>query len=401
METITTNIENIEPNPFRDFQISPLNEGLVSSLQRSFLTKDEKGKIAGNLDTAKPVRKHPTKKGKYQLIDQHHRLEAMRRNGETEVKVEIHDFLDREMQRKQHETILADADGTFNKFHSSIIQAKETLDKIINKYTEKTGLEDLRAAIPELSDNNLKTTYKFISRFCENQKAFSNLHNITIIDEGKDTEHKIYLGVGLQIICTWLYSEGTELTDIPTTDINNINLSLKIQKNEMLGKLNSTAATTPDNPYQVLQLTNALIKHEIPKKKQRKVAKTVVTKLKELKEAGEPGGGRVINDIVDEIKHNYPSNKPKELSEFEKFKKFIEKMAKKITKIVPDINQLNTGLLMHKKEGLPIEEIQTLDTAVGYLMLSLTEFRAGIQTNIDTTKQLPTSKIKSVTSKII
>jgi hypothetical protein len=70
-------IEDILDNPFRDFNIFPIEKSVVESLKASYSTSGDFGVI--------PVRRHPeeryAKKGKYQQLCGHHRMQALREIG--------------------------------------------------------------------------------------------------------------------------------------------------------------------------------------------------------------------------------------------------------------------------------------------------------------------------------
>ena len=79
-------INQVEPNPFRDFQIDPFADEQIDKLASSYGQLGQFGAV--------PVRPHPTDKGMYQQASGHHTVEAMRRSGATEVNVECRERSD-------------------------------------------------------------------------------------------------------------------------------------------------------------------------------------------------------------------------------------------------------------------------------------------------------------------
>jgi hypothetical protein len=81
-------IKDIQPNPFRNFTIYPVDEEQVQRLRQSI---DELGFFSG-------VTARPSPRGKgYQLAAGHHRLEAAKREGLTEIEAVIDDYDDDDM----------------------------------------------------------------------------------------------------------------------------------------------------------------------------------------------------------------------------------------------------------------------------------------------------------------
>jgi hypothetical protein len=75
-------IKKIDPNPWRDFSLYPIDDVQVEKLMSSMGG-------TGGMWNGLPVRKHPDKEDRYQLAMGHHRLEALRRLKAKEVHVEI------------------------------------------------------------------------------------------------------------------------------------------------------------------------------------------------------------------------------------------------------------------------------------------------------------------------
>lgn len=83
----TIRIKDIQPNPFRNFDLYPFEEAHIERLQKSL----------GDLNQFRtiPVRKNFN--GGYQNACSHHLIEALRRNGETTVEVTIENYSDDDM----------------------------------------------------------------------------------------------------------------------------------------------------------------------------------------------------------------------------------------------------------------------------------------------------------------
>lgn len=85
----TVSIDSIAPNPYRNFDIYPLDKQQVADLVASYEKNDDFGVI--------PVRRalYEYEDGyTYEQAAGHHRLEAMRQLGYKNVKVEVHDYDD-------------------------------------------------------------------------------------------------------------------------------------------------------------------------------------------------------------------------------------------------------------------------------------------------------------------
>ena len=82
---------DLEPNPYRDYKKDPINQDIVDGLKDSI----RKGQYWGGI----PIRRHPTKKGKYEIGCGHHRLAALKECGIKEIEAPVVEFSDIEMLR--------------------------------------------------------------------------------------------------------------------------------------------------------------------------------------------------------------------------------------------------------------------------------------------------------------
>ncbi len=83
-------LDVIDPNPERDFGINPIEPEQVKKLRASIRDLGFWNNIV--------VRKHPTAKGRYELAYGHTRLEAAKREGETEADIPVLDLDDDQMK---------------------------------------------------------------------------------------------------------------------------------------------------------------------------------------------------------------------------------------------------------------------------------------------------------------
>ncbi|MGI9571297.1 MAG: ParB N-terminal domain-containing protein [Desulfobulbia bacterium] len=87
-------IERILPNPYRDFDIYPINLDSLEDIKKSYGAGASK-----DFGTIIPIRVHPDRKGYYQQACGHHRMAAFKKLGVLELPCRIRDMDDDEMVR--------------------------------------------------------------------------------------------------------------------------------------------------------------------------------------------------------------------------------------------------------------------------------------------------------------
>lgn len=81
--------DRVHPNPYRDFELHPIDEEQVERLRLSI---SDTGVFRSS-----PARRHPEIKGDYQLAAGHHLLEAAKREGVATIEISIGDYDDAAM----------------------------------------------------------------------------------------------------------------------------------------------------------------------------------------------------------------------------------------------------------------------------------------------------------------
>jgi len=225
-------VSTIDTNPFRDMETNPVDRERVDGLRASIKTD----KFWGGL----PVRKHPTKKGRYQIGCGHHRLIALRENKITSIEAPVVDYTDAQMLR-----IMINENAEYSTRPKMVIsdirQAKEFLDTELAKYDT---LEEFKLA------------GYISSKFFQNQQAFASAKRA---DQG---------GVGRDIIIaylgdTWKNKEWRVREAVASLKASNDYLNIKAV--EILPTAESSAV-----------FRREVKKHDIPKKQQVKIAKEIV-----------------------------------------------------------------------------------------------------------------------------
>ena len=85
------NLNDLLPNQKRDFDIYPMDPAQIARLSHSI---NELGFFQGV--SARP---HPKVPGKYELACGHHRIEAAKLSGMTQLEINVRDYTDAEMTR--------------------------------------------------------------------------------------------------------------------------------------------------------------------------------------------------------------------------------------------------------------------------------------------------------------
>ena len=267
-------IRDIEPSPIR--VSSKLNEDRVDMLIGSIRTNGWKGVLY--------CRPHPTKKGKYQLQFGHHRIEAVKRLGWTELEVGKHITIEDDVKDYEMLWILVDENRNYMQHEADTqISAVKALRDFLNNIMR--SFETWQEAIDSDSTN-----YKFIiCRIYPEPMA------------NKIWGRVCSTGVGRDAILAFLNIKRESLRE--KWNSNEIDLGLKMLKGIEKDKLDEEALLSFPNQYQTKEFVEAVI-DRVPKDKQRKVAKEVQKKQQEEKERrGDrgQGGGRNIKLYVDEV----------------------------------------------------------------------------------------------------
>jgi len=119
-------VKDLEPNPFRNFKRLPLNEEDIEFLTGSI----NDNKYGENIN----VRPHPTKSGKYQIVDGHHRVEALRRMGIEEAVIVVQDRDDYGMVKAQADYNCESSRERAQETIEYIRQARDFLNTELAKY---------------------------------------------------------------------------------------------------------------------------------------------------------------------------------------------------------------------------------------------------------------------------
>jgi len=146
MKLLKIALGKIEQNPFRDFEINPLEDERTNAL----ILAVESDEFWSNMQ----VRKHPKKKDKYQLVYGHHRMEVLKRLKHKDWTFELTNLPDEIMFLRMTDENLHQGGKSPLAMEEAIVGAKKILDGYLKK--SKT-LEDLRGTpwdTPDLGENN-------------------------------------------------------------------------------------------------------------------------------------------------------------------------------------------------------------------------------------------------------
>lgn len=104
-------IDMIDPNPHRDFHLSRIINQRVERLMESYRANEDFGVL--------PVRSHPDKKGRYQLVGGHHRHQALKRLGIKKADAKVLSYDDNQML----EAMIDENAGQDEKRFSVVVEA--------------------------------------------------------------------------------------------------------------------------------------------------------------------------------------------------------------------------------------------------------------------------------------
>jgi len=124
-------VKDLEANPFKNYTKYPLDRTKIRDLKISI---KENGFWGGLL-----VRKHPTKKGKYQMAFGHHRHQTAKELGIKEIDCMVHDLSDDDMLHR----MFAENHETWGMLPVGIIQNVESARDRLADILEKNTWEDL------------------------------------------------------------------------------------------------------------------------------------------------------------------------------------------------------------------------------------------------------------------
>lgn len=235
-------LKNLMPNPYRDIGNYPIDKTRIAKLQGSILNTEFWGGLV--------CRKHPTKKGFYQIAFGHHRIKALKNLKYTEILMKVLDYTDAQMLQAMAEENREIGQHDIKIMTQTVEQVKKYLDDELAKY------------------ETLKLAGKFASQLFENQQAFANAKRKDTGGVGRDTILK-FLGK------TWKEGE--------------IKFALDVLKDDKKGIVNREAVESFKNKYQATQFKAAVKKAKIPVKKQKEIAKKIKPKV---------SGGRAIEEEV-------------------------------------------------------------------------------------------------------
>ena len=223
---------DLEPNPYRDYKKDPINQDVVDGLKDSI----RKGQYWGGI----PIRRHPTKKGKYEIGCGHHRLAALKECGIKEIEVMVVEFSDIEMLRTM------------------------ILENATQKPTPKKSMHEIGLAYKELS--RILGLYDVWEQACAAQLGSTSFPTVT---NAKGFAKLKKQGVGLGTLRDFLG---------PSISKNLIEQTLAALKASK-GKdsyLSMKAVEILPTTGSLGVFRQAVKKHDIPKKKQIEIAKEIV-----------------------------------------------------------------------------------------------------------------------------
>jgi len=308
----TIQLQDIEPNPYRDMTRYPISAIKLDSLKASFRS-DAPWKASHWM-----VREHPTEKGKYQLHFGHHRIQALRDLGCKKWMFAVDNVDERTMLRRfaneNGESFANDADVAFE----TIYAVKKFLEVEFHKcsdYNDFYAQECLRVDFP-----TIKTERQF-------RQLKGNCK------KGKD-------GVGIRLIFAFLGGEGISQWSSPTIQ----DVLVLIRQPEKDAEVNTKALKSLPKLSERKQFQQSVKRHKIPKAKQVDLAKKV------------KGTGR--RKVKETVQKNAPKTKTK-----------MQQLEEDFDGIVLDTRNLETKILGFKAEcnALQIHTLQGKSVGAGWL----------------------------------
>lgn len=322
-------LEDLEPNPCRNLKKYPINRKRLEKLKGSINSTDFWGGLT--------CRKHPTKKGKYQLAIGHHRYIAVKELGWKELEIGKHINI---FDYVEYQMYLAFADDNRNYMQHEADTQINTVEEIRDFLNKK-----LRA-------------YSTWEELVAKEKFFFCLYPNSL---PLDVYRRIQTtGVGKEPILDFL---SIDKENGQKWKIDEIGFGLRILRDK--DKIDEKAVTMFENKYQSEQFVDA--SKGIPKEEQKDLAKKVIKELdkrKEEKEKGIPSGGRAIKQVVKDIQ----KPKKKRSSNFQKAEtaiENIEKLSKKLLANIVTLQSLLTKMKVTEISGINIAGAEiALDTLI-------------------------------------
>jgi len=301
----TIELQDIEPNPFRDMSRYPISTVKLDALKASFKS-DAPWKASHWM-----VREHPTEKGKYQLHFGHHRYQALKDLGCKKWLFAVDNIDDRTMLRRMAnengETFANDADVAFE----TIFAVKQFLEDEFHKcsdYKHFYSSEFLRVDFPTIGS----------------EKSFRVL-------KGKCKEGRS--GVGWRTIFAFLGGEGISQWSEYTIQ----EVLVLIRQPEKDEEVSQTALKSLPKLSERKQFQQQVKRHKIPKEKQVELAKKVKGQ-----------GRRKVKDIVQKSVVK-PKTKTQQLEEeFDRIVLDTRNLEAKILGFQAECNALNITTLQGK-----------------------------------------------------
>jgi len=150
-------LDNVYPNPFRDFGINPLEASRTAAL----IAAVESDEFWSNLQ----IRKHPSERSRYELVFGHHRLDALRKLGHKTWDIEVVEIDDDRMFNRMIDENLHQGGNSPLAMEEAVIGAKSILDwhlsncETVEEWNEYSmGLRADPHEIGEPQFSNLKKT---------------------------------------------------------------------------------------------------------------------------------------------------------------------------------------------------------------------------------------------------
>jgi len=239
-------VKNIEANPYRGIKQYPIDRAKVEALKISIKNTSFWDNIL--------VRPHPTKKDKYQLAYGHHRWITIKELGIKEVDIPVREIDDAKMVK-----IMAEENLGWSQSPQVMIQTIDSVRKFLNAELAKC----------KTYDEFRKAKFSLTNLDIRNGQEFSILKGKGV---GKTTISKFLGG-------NWNVSKVAGALDVLDD-----------------AKFDKEAANLLPNIYQVSQFRTLIRVNQIPKSKQKEIAKKAAEILSEKKQ-----GGRLMLQVIEAL----------------------------------------------------------------------------------------------------